>query len=104
MADLPVRRYRVLPDIPMKRKRRPYFECIATIDAGFFMLEQHLKQEAGRSPLDRLIDDASGYDREKREWVRVIAQDIRDAQAEIGEDTTETDKVLAAIDAIPPTP
>jgi hypothetical protein len=74
---------------------RPYFECIATIDAGYFMLRQHLKQEDARSPLDQLIDEATGYDKEKREWVREVVQDIRDAQAEIGEDTTGADKILS---------
>jgi ABC-type nitrate/sulfonate/bicarbonate transport system substrate-binding protein len=76
---------------------RPYFECVGTIAAGFWMLQEHLKAEGRRSPLDVMIDEASGYDKAKREWLAAVVRDIRDAQAEIGEDTAGADEVLAAL-------
>ena len=81
------------------KQPRPWGELVATIDAGRFMIEQFLKSQDARSPLDRLIDEAAGMEKHNREHLLPIMQDIRDARSELGEDTAKEDEIISLLKA-----
>lgn len=72
-----------------------YFEQIAIIDAGMFMLEKWQKESCSpQDPILALIDRATGYDLNRFKNLKIILSDIKEAKIKIGEATTTEDEVL----------
>lgn len=57
-----------------------YWQIIAEIDANYFALDEIQKQIANRDTITKMIDHATGHDRELSERGLVIAKRIKELQ------------------------
>lgn len=76
---------------------KKYFEAMGTIEAGYFMLRQITKSRDMKTPLERMIDNATGVEREEIKQIEVILLDIMAAKKVIGVSTDEEQNILNAI-------
>lgn len=63
-----------------------YWEIIAEIDASYFTLEQMAKQAQTRIPIERMIDESTGYDKHRIDEAKAIVGRIKELQALLPDD------------------
>lgn len=63
-----------------------YWEIISEIDANYFCLEQMYGQIARRSPIDKMIDKSTGYDKELEATFKAYVARIKELQAALPPD------------------
>lgn len=63
-----------------------YFEAVATIQAGYWMLGKQLKELEPRKPIEVMIDQSTGYEKKLVEDSISIVEEIIEAKKIIGED------------------
>lgn len=77
------------------------FTAYATIDAGHYMLEELYKNIPKRSPIAKMIDEQTGYDKyldkELAKQALPILKDILKAKKVIDAPTEATEKFITAV-------
>lgn len=72
--------------------------AVGTIEAGLFMLSKFLEEKDIRTPVEKAIDDATGFSsyitQKDKKWVRQCLVDIREAKLFLGHDVTSLDNLL----------
>lgn len=63
-----------------------YWQIIAEIDASYFVLEQMSDQVARRAPIERMIDEATGFDKHRLEEAKAIIARIKELQSKLPPD------------------
>lgn len=64
----------------MTEEQNEYFEAVGTIEAGIFMLREITKARGEKTPLEKIIDNATGYEDSELEQIVVILLDIMQAK------------------------
>lgn len=72
-------------------------EAMATYEAWLFMLQKFLEKLESRSPIDRMIDDATGFYKQNQAYIIPILEDMRDSLVFLWEDTTRIEKLLQQV-------
>jgi len=63
-----------------------YWETVAEIDATIFCIEQLAEQQVMRKPIERMVDKASGYDKEQTETLEYWSKNLKKLMAKLPED------------------
>lgn len=72
-------------------------EAMATYEAWLFMLQKYLEKVESRSQIDRMIDDAAGFDKQNQADIIPILEDMRDSLVFLWEDTTRIEILLEQV-------
>lgn len=73
-------------ETPKPVSEMSYWEIIAEIDASMFVLEDMARRSAGRAPIERMIDESTGYDKHLTEEAKVIVARVKELQAALPPD------------------
>lgn len=57
--------------------RSEYWETVAEIDATIFCIEQLAEQQVMRKPIEKMIDKATGYDKEQTETLEYWSKRLK---------------------------
>lgn len=72
-------------------------EAMATYEAWLYLLQKYVDVENKRSWLDKMIDEATGFDKQKKEELLPILEDMRDSLAFLWFDTKGIEKILEVV-------
>lgn len=71
-----------------------YFEAVATIQSGYWMLSKQLKELESRKPIEVMIDQSTGYEKQFIKDTISIVEEIIDAKKVINEDYSNDETLL----------
>lgn len=68
-------------------------EALATIEAGSQMMKQIVTEMGNKSPIEKMIDEATGWNKDRDETVIMIMTDVIEAKKVLGA-SIEMDELL----------
>lgn len=74
-----------------------YFEAIATIEYGYFLIKKMFNEINNRSPIVIAIDKATKYEDELYKDMIPILEDIIDAKKSINDDYSKDEEMIEKI-------
>jgi hypothetical protein len=63
-----------------------YFMVVAEIDASYFVLEEMIGKQVRRTPIEQMIDQATGYDQQQTDEIKKLVARIKELQAKLPPD------------------
>ena len=75
-------------------------EAMGTYEAWIFMLSQFIKNEESRTNLDKMIDEVTWFDKEKKANIFPILEDMYDSLVFLGEDTWKIESLMNTLTSI----
>lgn len=82
-----------------KPKFSNWIEAQCVLEAGDYMLRQVIWKN--RTPIQIMIDEATGYDQENKKQVIIILEDMLDAKKYLWLDTAKLEDLLKKIKELP---
>lgn len=82
-----------------KPKFSNWIEAQCVLEAGKYMLKQVIGKQ--RTPIEIMIDEATGYDEENKKQVIIILEDMLDAKKYLWLDTAKLEDLLKKIKELP---